>query len=185
MDKKLGQREKIILNLTKQQRTKIWIKTLLYSYKYFPNLIKTVDKIIEMRASTISFSSDVFNSRKSDNQFEHIIDLGERKKNLLNIYIMISKFFDFLSPNLKDIAQKKFIEKWTNEKLSESLNVSVRTIYRKTIKVIDEVYLGMKKNNWSLELIELQVQDEQWLTERYIRYENEFIYSSDNRKKDS
>ena len=184
MDKNLGQREKIILNLTKQQKTKIWIKTLLYSYKYFPNLIKTVDKIIEMRASTISFSSDIFNSKRNENQFEHIIDLGERKKNLLNIYVMITNFFDFLSVELKDIAHKKFIEKWTNEKLSDSLNVSIRTIYRKTTKVIDEIYSGMKKNNWSLELIELQVKDEQWLFERYKHYENEFIYSSDNSKKE-
>ena len=41
---------------------KIWIKTLLYSYKVFPNLINTVDKIINLQASSMSFTSSIYNN---------------------------------------------------------------------------------------------------------------------------
>ena len=147
-------------NLSREQSMKLWIKTLLNSYKYFPKLIKTVDKIIEMRASTTSFSTDIFNSSKKNNQIEYIIDMGERKKSLVNIYVMISEFIKILPSDMKEIAEKKFFDKCTNEDLSIELNISLRTIYRKISKIVDKIYEHCVKSNWSLEFIKLQVQQD-------------------------
>lgn len=174
---------KKIASLNSEQKTKIWIKTLLNSYKYFPNIIKTIDKIIEMRASTISFSSDIFNSSKSDNQIEYIIDMSERKKSLVNIYVMISKFFKILPDDMRELAEKKFFDKCTNEDLAIELGISIRTVYRKILKIIDEIYSFCVKNKWSVKFIELQIGNEEWLIERFNHYANEFIYSSSNAKK--
>ena len=156
---------------------------MLNSYKYFPNIIKTIDKIIEMRASTISFSTDIFNSSKNNNQIEYIIDMGERKKSLVNIYVMISKFFKILPSDLRDIAEKKFFDKCTNEDLATEFGISIRTVYRKILKIIDEIYSFCLENKWSLEFIELQIGEEEWLIERFYHYVNEFVYSSSNTKK--
>lgn len=169
-------------NLNKEQKIKVWIKTLLNSYKYFPNLIKTVDKIIELRASTVSFSTDIFNSSKKQNQIEYIIDMGERKKSLINIYVMVTKFFKALPEDMKELAEKKFFDKCTNEDLAMEMNISLRTVYRKISRIIDNIYDFCVQKKWSLEFIELQVCEEDWLIDNFCHYANEFLYSSSNKK---
>ena len=138
-----------------------------------------------MRASTISFSSDIFNSSQSNNQIEYIIDMGERKKSLVNIYVMISEFFKILPSDMREVAEKKFFDKCTNEDLSIELNISLRTVYRKITKIIDEIYEYCVKNKWTLEFIKLQIDGEEWLIDRYNHYSDEFIYSSENKQKNT
>ena len=87
-----------IKNLTKEQKYKFWIKTLFSSYSTLPEIIKTVDKIIELQASSTSFISDIYNLEKSAyDQVEKVINLSERKNNLLNIYIMVKELYKKLT----------------------------------------------------------------------------------------
>ncbi|MBQ8425315.1 MAG: sigma-70 family RNA polymerase sigma factor, partial [Clostridia bacterium] len=133
---------------------KIWIKTLLYSYKVFPNLINTVDKIINLQASSMSFTSSIYNnSNSTKSQIERIIDLSERKKSLINIHLMIDKIFKDLSYNNRELAEKKFIDKLTNEEIAQEYDISTRTVYRKLNKIIDEIYTYFLKMNWNLKFI--------------------------------
>ena len=80
-----------VKNLDEEKRLKFWIRTLLSSYSTFPEIIKTVDKIIELKASSISFASDIYNFTSTYNQVEQVIDLTERKNNLLNIHCICNK----------------------------------------------------------------------------------------------
>ena len=154
---------------------KIWIKTLLYSYKVFPNLINTVDKIINLQASSMSFTSSIYNnSNSTKSQIERIIDLSERKKSLINIHLMIDKIFKDLSYNNRELAEKKFIDKLTNEEIAQEYDISTRTVYRKLNKIIDEIYTYFLKMNWNLKFIELQVQEEEWLIEKFKQNKKDF-----------
>lgn len=165
---KLIKIENFVTNLTEEQKIKFWIKTLLSSYSTFPEIIKTIDKIIELQASTVSFSSDVFNGSKSTyQQVERVIDLTERKNSLLNIYLVTQKMLKKVSPEDYDFLEKRFMYNWKIEELASELNVTMRTVYRKIEKLIDEIYQNLKLCNWTLKFIELQVKDEGWLKDRY------------------
>lgn len=162
--------------LENKDEIKIWIKTLLNSYKTFPNLIKAVDNIIEIQASSMSFTSNIYNiSKSTKNQIEQVIDLSERKKSLLNIYLMISKFFECLTYDKKEFAEKKFIDKFSNDELAEEYNISIRTVYRKINKIVDDIYDFFIFNNWSLQFLKLQIKGEGWLYEKFEINKNEFL----------
>lgn len=169
-------RELLKNTLDEKVRVKTWIKTLLHTYRLFPRIINAIDKIILTRASGYSFSTDIYNSlNRPENQFNVLIDMTERKKKLLNIYVMTKNLLDSLSKPSYDLIYSKFYETQTNEELANEYGVSTRTIFRRINDIIDKLYVFTQKNNWSLRFIEFQVKEEAWLIERYNNYLDELI----------
>ena len=166
---------KFLNNMTSETKFKFWIKTLLSSYQVFPEIINTIDKIIELQASTISFSSDIYNKSKTPfDEFEKVIDLSERKNSLLNIYLMTKELLKKLSFNDNEFIEKRFIFNWSIEELAKEYSVSLRTIYRKTDRIIDQIYKTSISNNWTLTFLESQVNEEGWLKDKFMKCVTEY-----------
>lgn len=164
-----------IKNLSEEDRMKFWIKTLLSSYNIFPEIIKTIDKIIELRASTLSFSSDVYNFTSTYNQVEQVIDLSERKNYLLNIHHICNKILESVNKEDFDFLEKRFVYNWKSEELAVEFNISTRTVYRRIEKLIDDICSTLKRNNWSTRFIESQIKDEDWLKQRFYKQIKEYF----------
>jgi len=176
---KIVKHEKIkhyIENLTNEQKMKFWIKTLFGAYSTLPEIIKTIDKIVELQASSVSFMSDIYNREGSAfDQMEKVINLSERKNNLLNVYLLVKNLYTSLSVDNVDLVEKKYLYNYSVEDLSREFDISTRTIYRRIDKIIDEVYELCKKRNWTLAFIESQLKDEGWIKERYIKIVTEYF----------
>lgn len=165
-----------IENLHEEQKLKFWIKTLFGAYSTLPEIIKTIDKIIELQASSVSFVSDIYNKEGSAfDQMEKVINLSERKNNLLNIYLMVKNLYQSLSAESVEIIEKKYLYGYSVDDLARDLGVSSRTIYRKVDKIVDDVFNFCRKKNWSLKFIESQLKDEGWIKERYIKIVTEYF----------
>ena len=135
-----------IKNLSEEQKMKFWIKTLLSSQKTFPEIIKTLDRIIELQASSVSFASSIYNlENPTFKQVEKVIDLSERKTFLLNIYLMSKELTKGLSLADSEFLEKKFVYNLSVETLAKEFDISPRTVYRKTNKLIEhfEYFFGV------------------------------------------
>ena len=162
-------------SMTIETKFKFWIKTLLSSYCVFPEIIKTVDKIIELQASTISFTN-VYNSHDSTlEQMEKVIDLSERKNSLVNIYLMTKDMLSELPIESYELLEKRYCLGFSIEEISKEFEYSIRTVYRKIERVIDEIYHFCIKKNWSLRLIESQIKNEGWLFDRYRKIISDYL----------
>lgn len=163
-------------SINDEVKFKFWIKTLLSSYSTFPEIIKTIDRIIELQASSLTFASDIYNKSKSTlSQVEKVIDLTERKNSLLNVYIMIKEMIKKLSEDESELLEKKFMFNWSAEDLAREYSVSTRTIYRKIDKLIDQIYEYCTKHKWTLKFVELQIKDEGWLKEKFIKVVSDYV----------
>lgn len=166
-------------SMNDEMKFKFWIKTLLSSYQTIPEIIKTIDKIIEIQASTVSFSSDIFNGSKTvEGQVEKVIDMTERKSSLLNIYIMTKELLKNLTSGDYGYIEKKFIYNWSIEEISKYFGISTRTSYRKIDKAIDEIYHVALSKNWSTRFIESQISREQWLKGRFMKIVHDYFKNS-------
>ena len=76
--------------------------------------------------------------------------------------------------------KRKYIFGWTAEELSQEYQVSIRTVFRKTEKIIEEIFEKVKKKSWSLNFINLQVKDELWLIEKFKRIAKDNMPNSFN-----
>lgn len=175
--------EEIFYSLTKKEKFRLWIKTLLSSSRVFPEIIKTIDKIIELQATTVSFMSVYDANGSTISQAEQIIDMSERKNSILNIYLMTKQIFKEASKDDQVFLVKKFIDKYTIDELAADYDVSPRTIYRRVEKLIDEICKRCSLKNFSLEFIESQIKDEKWLTNNFKKIAYEYIKSSGQNRK--
>lgn len=179
-----------IKNLSEEQKMKFWIKTLLSSQKTFPEIIKTLDRIIELQASSVSFASSIYNlENPTFKQVEKVIDLSERKTFLLNIYLMSKELTKGLSSTDSEFLEKKFVYNLSVETLAKEFDISPRTVYRKTNKLIDEIYAKITRKNWSLKFLESQIKNEFWLKSRFISQVTDYVRNtnilSNNQSKSS
>ena len=177
LDKKTPSKQKAkdifyyMSNIEDSLKMKLWIKTLLSVHCNLPEIIKSVDKIIEINASSLSFISDIYNTEKSTySQVEKVIDLTERKNKLLNLFIISKSLLSCLNEDDRLFLKRKFIFNWTAEDLSIEYHISIRTVFRRTEKLIDLIYEKIKKNNWSTKFIDMQVKDETWLLEKFYHF---------------
>lgn len=173
---KLEKIRNYIENLKNDVKMKFWIKTLLSSFSTLPEIIKTVDKIIELQASSMSFCSDIYNREGSSYcQLEKVIDMSERKNNLVNLYVLIKELYRSLDIENAEIIEKKYLYGYSCEDIAKELGVSTRTIYRRIDKIVDQIYDTCKMRNWSLAFIESQLKDEGWIKERFIKIVTEYF----------
>lgn len=177
LDKKIQnkQKNKNVLSYLKligeEQKMKLWIKTLLSVQSSLPEIIKSVDKIIEINASSLSFVTDIYNTEKSTYaQVEKVIDLTERKNKLLNLYLISKNLISSVNEDERLFLKRKFIFNWTAEDLADEYDVSVRTVFRKIEKLIETINEKLKKKNWSINFINIQVKNESWILEKFYQF---------------
>lgn len=155
-------------SLTDDQKIKLWIKTLLSVHSNLPEIIKSVDKIIEINASSLSFVTDIYNTEKSTfAQVEKVIDLTERKNKLINLFLMSKNLMSCIGEDERVFIKRKYVFGWTAEELASEYQISIRTVFRRTEKLIDEIFEKVKKKNWTLKFINLQTESESWLIEKF------------------
>ena len=171
-----------IKSMDTETRFKFWIKTLISEQNTIPEIIKTVDKIIEIQASSVSFAADIFNKNGTTiNQVEKVIDLSERKNSLLNLYVMTKKMLKTLTNDNIDFLERRFIYNWSADELAEYYSISTRTVYRKIDSLIKTIYFECLKFKWTLKFIESQTKSEEWLKEKFLKCVNDY-YKNTNYK---
>lgn len=178
-----GNNKKNIANFIKlmsdEQKMKIWIKTLLSVQANLPEIIKSVDKIIEINAQSLSFISDIYNTEKSTYaQVERVIDLTERKNKLLNIYLVSKNLISSVDEDDRIFLKRKYVYNWTAEDLATEYNISIRTVFRRTDKLIEQIFERAKRKNWSINFITLQVKNESWIIDRFYKFAKDSMNSS-------
>ena len=173
-----------IKSMNAETKFKFWIKTLISEQNTIPEIIKTVDKIIEIQASSVSFSADIFNKNGTTiSQVEKVIDLSERKNSLINLYVMTKKMLKSLSADDNDFLERRFIYNWNAEELAEYYSISTRTVYRKIDSLIKSIYFECLKFKWTLKFIESQIKNEEWLKEKFLKCVSDY-YKNTNYKYD-
>ena len=170
-----------IKSMNSETKFKFWIKTLISEQSTIPEIIKTVDKIIEIQASSVSFNTDIFNKNGTISQVEKVIDLTERKNSLINLYVMTKKMLKALSSDDHDFLERRFIYNWSAEELAEYYSISIRTVYRKIDSLIKSIYSECLKFKWTLKFIETQTKDEEWLKEKFLKCVSDY-YKNTNYK---
>lgn len=157
-----------IASLNTQTKMKFWIKTLLSSLNVYPQIIGTLDKIIELQASSVSFASSIYNSDKSTlKDIEKVIDLSERKNTILNIFIMTKEMLKGLQNSELELIEKRYVDGWSIDDISKEFEISNRTVFRKIDKIINNIYLYCVSKHWTVRFIESQVDNEGWLKEKF------------------
>lgn len=116
---------------------KLFCRSFLSIYHLLPKLVKSIDKLILIRGVNSSVYT-VNSGVNLENEVNKIINLTQRKINLINVKVLIDEVLVELKPKYSKLIITKYIDLVETKKAIELSNLNRRTYYRLLNKAIEE-----------------------------------------------
>lgn len=116
---------------------KVWCKSFLCIYHIIPNIISSIDKLILLRSSNSSYFGDGAKS-STLNQIEKILDLSQKKINLINLKVLTDEALLDMKPESSKLLVVRYINNINCKTAIELSKLSRRTYFRCLNKALAE-----------------------------------------------
>lgn len=110
--------------------TKNIYRNLLSIYKYFPTLISSIDRLVEVRSVNSSNYHFSFLDTTT-NQANAILSLMDRKVLLINLRVATNTVLEKMRTEQAKLLILRYIDGFSVKYISEKLGINLRTCFRK------------------------------------------------------
>lgn len=153
---------------------KIWGKTIMTIQRYLTRVTNAIDSLISKRA----LASGFVNTRNLTKQNAYsvtkdIIDLSQRKINLINLNIICVNALKGIDALSSKILILKFIDGLHSSEIASLLGISDRTFFRKLNCAYSELEKWFINNHITNKFFENKCKDEGWIMEVFFRCKEE------------
>lgn len=161
-------------------KNKAWAKTILEVYGYLETICGTIDDVVK------NTSLDGFGiSNDTKDSAERIIELTTKKKNLINLKILIENSLAKLSSADIKILTLFYIDSVKAKDLSEMMGISLRTFFRRKDIALINFIKEIKANGYDANKLCAIYKNEHWIINTYeknlsvmlSKKENNFVYT--------
>lgn len=142
-----------------------WSKTLLLSYRFLETIVLKIDE----KVKNISCSSMYYDAKSTNNtmkQINSIIELNDRKTNLINLKVIIEKCLDKLPTKYFEFLTLLYIDGLSIKECAETFEINIRTAFRRK-KVGMDLFTENLKSLVSYSFILENYSEEVWLMDLY------------------
>lgn len=158
-----------------------WSKTILGVYRYLPRVTYAYDNLVKSRAynsnATNSFLLGFNDIMKVANS---IIDLTERKNNLINLKVITDNMLRHIDLQSAKILVMKFIDGKKSNEIASLLHLGKRTYFRKLNYALESFASMLTRFNYTDSRLEDMLKDEKWIIRLYYSYSNRRINQTEN-----
>lgn len=143
---------------------KVWSKTLLSIYRHLFKLTRAIDKmVLEFGLNSCRFCGvcGTYNSAQK------IIELTDRKVNLINLKVLIEKVLTKVDDVSCKILTLKFIDRMSNETIMDVLDIKRRTYFRKYQSALNSFANMLLIEGYNNEKIVNLIGSETWIFDVY------------------
>ncbi|MDD4110794.1 MAG: ECF-type sigma factor [Clostridia bacterium] len=149
---------------------KIWGKTMLTIQRYLERVTKAIDSLIYKKALASGYvSSKRLTERSAFTVTNDIINLSQRKVNLINLNIICLNALKGIEENSAKLLILKFIDGLQSAEIASILGFSNRTYFRKLEKAYDDLGKWLKKNNFINCYFERLCKNEGWIMDVFYK----------------
>ena len=145
---------------------KTWSKTILSIYKYLEALSNSIDDLVLKK----SINSAFYNNGRFNNCYDcanKIMQLTERKINLINIKILVDNTFSKMPLKYRQILALAYVDNVKSEKIAEIMHISLRTFFRKKNDALNSFAKNLVLQGYTNEKLESMFYGEHWLKNLY------------------
>jgi len=161
---------------------KYWSKSALSVYRYLEHMANTIDKIVVATGKN-SNHQNVQKYQTTLYQTSKIIEFTERKRKMINLKIAVENALQRLPKIERRILVLAFVDGVKSEMISQLLEISLRTYFRKKSKALDNFKEQMIACGFDLEFFENEYACENWMMSIY--QESVLKYNKDEENLDS
>ena len=148
-----------------------WSKTILGVYKYLPRVTLAFDKLVKSRAYNSSATS-LYNLAFNDimNVANSIINLTQRKNNLINLKVIIDKTLKSIDLTSARILIYKYFDNKKSADIAKMLNVCNRTYFRKVNSALTHFTYALARQGYDSFKLFQMLKNEKWIMSVYNTY---------------
>ncbi len=149
----------------------IWAKTTLTVYRYIDRICDSIDKMVETKAlgSFYVYSSN-FAESSVINIADKLINLGERKKTLINLKVLICDALKKCDKVNAQILIEKYIDGDKSNDIAERHGLAQRSYFRKLTSAEGDFLQQMEKLGYNEDKLSSFLAGEKWIYEVYSRF---------------
>lgn len=140
-------------------------KTLLNIYNSLDAVCERIDKMVENKAMAGALGD--CGNRNPLELFNNLIDLSQRKLNLVNLKIRIERAFSRLKEKQAKVLILKYVDGLTFKQIANLTGQSIRNCFRLCDMGIENFGKIIKTDGLSEEKIENTYGDEKWIFQIY------------------
>ena len=160
---------------------KVWARTLMTIQKYLERICNSIDACIEKKATASMYvNTKNFFQNDSLSVSNWMIEMGERKVNLINLNVICLNALKSIDKTHAKILALKYFDRMQSADISSLLGISERTYFRKLNAAYESLESWLLKNGYDAEYFVTKLQNEGWITEVY--YETQRLMSSNQTK---
>lgn len=151
-----------------------WTKTILSVYKYLEALSNSIDDLVIKK----SINSAFYNNGRFRSCYDcanKIMQLTERKINLINIKILVEETLGKMPLRYRQLLALSYIDGVKSEEIAEIMHISMRTFFRKKNEAIESFSKNLVINGYTKEKLESMFCGEDWLKNLYNKKLNEEV----------
>ena len=146
-------------------KQQVWAKTFLVAYKYLSTLCGAIDKLIDATASNSFYTCGSWSERNAIMTVsERIIKLSDKKVNYINLKVMVEKILGVMPKKYAKVLILKYIKGLEKNEISELMNMSLRSYYRRLKSAIECFALAMKSLGFCVEKLEIRYLDDAFIS---------------------
>ncbi len=155
-------------------KSNLWVKTLLYTYKYLNRITDGIDQMVEENAiNSFYFCNNNLCDNSTMAIADKIIALIERKKRLINIKVLVDKCLLACDKTNAQILVERFIDDDSAELVAQRRGINIRTYFRKQDRAESDFYSQMARFGYSVDKLEKYLCDEGWIIDIFERFNKE------------
>ena len=155
-------------------KIKTWAKTILTVQKYLDRVCASIDECVNKK-STAAFNVNSKNIYKNDCFYvaNYMIDLIDRKKNLINLRVICNDAVNGIDKLSAKILVLKFIDRMPSVEIAKLLNLSERTYFRKLNAAYVNFENFLQNSGFDAEYFEDNYKNEGWILDVYEEIEKQ------------
>lgn len=154
-------------------KNNVLARTILTAHRYLERICDAIDRLVEANAvNSFYVTGTTFMENSIMVVADKLIELGERKKTLINLKVLIESALERLDEGSCSLLMEKYMEHGTAKEFAKSHDVSLRTYFRKLTgaesALMEKIaFLGYDERK----LMEM-LKGEKWILDIYERLED-------------
>ena len=145
---------------------KYWSKTALRIYRYLSTMSSTLDRlVVDLSKGSNSAIAPKYHSTYY--QANRIIELMERKRKVVNLKVAVEASVARLDKVSRKIITLVFFDGIRSEAISQLMNMSIRTFFRRKLYAVRELIKIMETLGYDADFFENEYFSEKWFMSVY------------------
>lgn len=159
---------------------KNWSNTALVAYSSLPKICQELDFCVKSRVNSAFQSKHLRNGIQNEQLIGEILQLNDEKRKIVNLRFIVSEALKKIENADKRILTLRMLEKKTFQQISEIMEISLRSVFRRLANAENSFELNLKKAGYGEEWLENEYGNDKYIRPIYKRIINDKYFVAKN-----